>query len=71
MGSTSYILANEKGLEAHYEKFKEKFSFVVWDEKDIKKIIESKPMIRNFFINFLSKRILSKDELGFWKFCEK
>lgn len=24
-----YILANEKGLEAHYEKFKEKFSFVV------------------------------------------
>lgn len=24
-----YILANEKGLEPHYEKFKEKFSFVV------------------------------------------
>jgi len=24
-----YILANKKGLEAHYEKFKEKFSFVV------------------------------------------
>jgi plasmid replication initiation protein len=60
-----YILANEKGLEAHFEDFKEKFSFAIGDEADIKKAIDEKPMIRNFFINFLSKKVLDKKELDF------
>lgn len=60
-----YILNNKDDLEGYFEKFKEKFSFAIWDEKDIKKAIETKPLIRNFFINFLSKKILDKKELDF------
>lgn len=60
-----YILNNKDDLEDYFEKFKEKFSFAIWDEKDIKKAIDTKPLIRNFFINFLSKKILNKKELDF------
>jgi len=65
-----YMLANEKDLKAHYESFKEKFSFAIGDEKDIKKAIDEKPMIRNFFINFLSKKVLDKKELDFRVFLK-
>ena len=65
-----YMLANEKDLEAHYESFKEKFSFAIGDEKDIKKAIDKKPMIRNFFINFLSKKVLDEKDLDFEVFLK-
>lgn len=66
-----YILNNKNTLEPHFEVFKEKFSFVVWDEKSIERVIKSKPIIRRFFINFLSHRVLKKEDLDFEIFKSK
>jgi len=66
----SIIQKVEEDLEAYYESFKEKFNFAIGDEKDIKKAIETKPMIRNFFINFLSKKVLDKEDLDFKYFLK-
>ena len=66
-----YILNNKNILKPHLEVFKEKFSFALWNEKDIEKAIESKPIIRSFFINFLSHRVLEKEDLDFTIFKSK
>jgi plasmid replication initiation protein len=63
-----YISENEDNLEVHYNKFKEKFAFALWNETDIKKAINENIMTKNFFINFLSKKILDKKELDFEQF---
>jgi hypothetical protein len=63
-----YISENEDNLEKYYNQFKEKFAFALWNKTDIQKAINENSMTKNFFINFLSKKILDKKELDFEQF---
>ena len=63
-----YISKNEDNLDNYHNQFKEKFSFVLGSESDIKKAINENSMTKNFFINFLSKKVLDKKELDFEEF---
>jgi len=63
-----YINENEDNLDNYHNQFKEKFSFVLGSESDIKKAINENSMTKNFFINFLSKKVLDKKELDFEEF---
>lgn len=64
-----FISQNQNEMSKYHEKFKEKYAFVLAGEEDIAKAIQ-KPMVYNFFINFLSKKVLSKEELDFEKFIK-